>query len=70
VLVQVRVDELGKRQPSCDPAFSSKPLKLPLERIVRVLLGGEAAVLDTLGVAAARAVAIRPQPFATRSAAA
>jgi hypothetical protein len=48
VLVQVRVDELGERQSSCDPAFSSKPLKLPLERIVRVLLGGEATVLDTL----------------------
>jgi hypothetical protein len=61
VLAQVRVDELGKRQSSCDPAFSSKPLKLPLERIARVLLGGEAAVLNTLGVATARAVAIRPQ---------
>jgi len=60
VLIQVGVGELRKRLSSCDPAFSSKPLKLPLQRIARVLLGGEAAVLDTLGVAAARAVAIRP----------
>ena len=36
-------------------------LMMLFSRIPRILLGGEAAVLDTLGVAAARAVATRPQ---------
>src|SRR5207248_8881006 len=62
VLGQVRLDELGKRQPSCDPAIPSKPLELALARIARILLRGEPAPLDAPRVAPAGPIAVRPQP--------
>ncbi len=67
VLRQVRLDELGEREPPRDPPLPSKPLELALERVPRVLLGGESAPLHALRVAAARAVPVRPQPPAAAS---
>ena len=64
VLRQVGLDELGERQPARDSSLASKPFEFALERVTRVLLRGEPATLDALGVAAAGPVAIRPQPLA------
>jgi hypothetical protein len=69
VLRQVRLDELGEREPARDPPLTSKPLELALERVTRVPLRGKPATLDALGVAPACAEAIRPQPLAAVSAA-
>src|SRR5712691_7154291 len=63
VLRQVGLDELGEREPTHDPSLPPKPLELTLECVTRVLLGGEPATLDALGVAAACPVTVRPQPF-------
>jgi hypothetical protein len=43
VLFEVGFHELRERESSRDPAFSSKPLELPLKRIPRVLLRSESA---------------------------
>src|SRR5207302_4520581 len=69
VLVEVGLHELREREPPCDPALSSKPLELTLERIARVLLGGEPTALDALRVAPAGAVAVGPQPLTVGAAA-
>ena len=68
MLREIGLDEFGERQPACDPSLPPKPLKLALKRVTRVLLRGEPATLDTLGVAAAGPVAVRPQPFAAKPA--
>src|SRR5580765_6062913 len=63
MLCQVGLDELGEREPPCDPPLPPYPIKLALERLARVLCADEPASLNTLGVAPARAVAKRPQPL-------
>jgi hypothetical protein len=68
VLSQVRLDELGEREPPRDPPLLSKPLQLALERLACVLLGGEPTPLHTLRVAAAGPEAVRPEPLAARPA--
>src|SRR5262249_11500360 len=48
-------------------SFSPKPLQFTLERRARVLCRDKPASLNTLGVAAAGPVAIRPQPLTIAS---
>src|SRR5262249_45106551 len=66
---EVGLDQLRERESSRDPAFSSKPLELTLERSPRVLFGREPATLDALGATAADSVAVCPEPLAVRPAA-
>src|SRR6266487_2325592 len=68
VLGEVGLDELGEREPPCDPPFSPKPLELALERLTSVLLRCEPTPLDALRSTTARAEAIRPQRLAAASA--
>src|SRR5207253_492775 len=46
VLGEVGLDELGEREPPCDPPFSPKPLELALERLTSVLLSGPTVALE------------------------
>jgi hypothetical protein len=68
VLRQIRLDELAERERPCDAVFSPKPLEFTLKRLARFLCRDEPASLNTLGVAAAGPVAIRPQPLTITSA--
>jgi hypothetical protein len=68
VLVQIRLNEFGERQPARDPPLASKPLQLMLERIASVLLRREPATLNALRIATTCPVAERPQPLAVGSA--
>ena len=60
VLLQVCLDELCEREPARDSSLTPKPFEFALERATRILLRGEPATLDALGVAPAGPVAIRP----------
>jgi hypothetical protein len=60
MLRQIRLDELGEREPPRDARLSPKPLQLPLERLTRVLLTGEPATLHALRAATAGPIPVRP----------
>src|SRR5207248_10707500 len=46
VLGEVNVDELREGEASGDPLLAADPVELTVERVDRVLLGGEATALD------------------------
>jgi len=46
VLGEVNVDELREGEASRDPLLAADPVELTVERVDRVLLGGEATALD------------------------
>jgi len=60
VLREVRLYELRKCERAGDPPLPPKPLKLALKGVTRILFGSESAPLNTLGVAPAGPIAIRP----------
>jgi hypothetical protein len=61
MLDQVLVDQLGERQRSRQPLLSAQPLERTLERLARVLRGGESALLYSFRATAGNATAIGSQ---------
>jgi hypothetical protein len=68
VLREIHIDEVGERQPACNPLLAPYPLELSVEGVLGVLFRGKPAALDTLGVAAADPIAVRPERPAVRAA--
>ena len=68
MLGEIALHQLRERQRARDAALPAKALELALERLARVLLGGEPASLDSLRASAADAEAVRPEPFTVASA--
>jgi hypothetical protein len=60
VLGKVRLDQLVERESARDARLPSESLELALERLPCIVLRGEPAPLNALGVAPAGPVAIRP----------